>query len=124
MNAGIFLLGLAYVLSQFYRAFLAVLSNVLETDIGATPDDLSNGLSMWFLAFAIMQIPVGWMLDTFGPRRTAGWLLLVGGGGGAALFAMATSPLHINIAMALIGIGCSPVLMACLLYTSPSPRDS
>jgi len=38
--------------------------------------------------------------------------LLAGGGGGAALFAMATAPWHINIAMALIGIGCAPVLMA------------
>ena len=112
MNAGIFLLGLAYMLSQFYRAFLAVLTSVLDTDIGATPDDLSNALSMWFLAFAVMQIPVGWALDTIGPRRTAGWLLLIGGGGGAAVFAMATSALHLNIAMGLIGVGCSPVLMA------------
>jgi predicted MFS family arabinose efflux permease len=39
-------------------------------------------------------------------------LLLLGGGGGAALFALATTPLHINIAMALIGVGCAPVLMA------------
>src|SRR5690606_12933627 len=34
------------------------------------------------------------------------------GGGGAAIFALATSPLHIDIAMGLIGVGCAPVLMA------------
>ncbi|MBD3665637.1 MFS transporter [Sulfitobacter sp. TSTF-M16] len=112
MNAGIFLLGLAYVLSQFFRAFLAVLAPVLGTDIGATPDDLADASGMWFLAFAVMQIPVGWALDTIGPRRTAAWLLLVGGAGGSAVFALATSALHINIAMALIGVGCAPVLMA------------
>jgi len=39
-------------------------------------------------------------------------LLLVGGGGGAALFAVATAPVHVSIAMALIGVGCAPVLMA------------
>lgn len=112
MNAGILILGLAYVLSQFYRAFLAVLSKILEHDIGATPDDLALASGLWFLTFAACQIPIGAALDSIGPRRTAGWLLLVGGGGGAAVFALATSPLHINIAMVLIGIGCAPVLMA------------
>lgn len=112
MNAGLFLLGLAYVLSQFFRAFLAVLTPVLETDLGTSPDDLATASGMWFLSFALMQIPVGWALDTYGPRRTAALLLLMGGAGGAAVFALATSAVHINIAMALIGIGCAPVLMA------------
>jgi predicted MFS family arabinose efflux permease len=112
MNAGILLLGLGYVLSQFFRAFLAVLSTILEQDIGATPDDLAAASGMWFLAFAAMQIPVGAALDSIGPRRTMAWILLLGGGGGAAVFALATTPLHISIAMALIGVGCSPVLMA------------
>ncbi len=112
MNAGIFLLGLAYVLSQFFRAFLAVLSEILEQDIGATPDDLAFASGLWFLTFAACQIPIGAALDSIGPRRTAGWLLLVGGGGGAAIFALATTPIHISIAMSLIGVGCAPVLMA------------
>jgi MFS family permease len=112
MNAGILLLGLAYVLSQFFRAFLAVLTGLLERDVGATPDDLALASGMWFLVFAAMQIPIGTALDSIGPRRTAAWLLLVGGGGGAALFALATTPLHITIAMGLIGVGCAPVLMA------------
>jgi MFS family permease len=112
MNAGILLLCAAYVLSQFYRSFLAVLTVALETDVGATPEDLANASGLWFLAFALMQIPVGWALDKVGPRLTSGVLLLAGGAGGAALFGMATSPLHISMAMALIGVGCSPVLMA------------
>ncbi|SLN23740.1 D-galactonate transporter [Roseovarius gaetbuli] len=112
MRAGLALLCLAYVLSQFFRAFLAVLSGVLERDIGATPDDLAFASGLWFLAFAVMQVPVGWALDRVGPRRTSAVLLLIGGAGGAALFAMATSPLHIAVAMLLIGVGCSPVLMA------------
>ncbi|MGC1496229.1 MAG: MFS transporter [Sulfitobacter sp.] len=112
MNGGILLLGLAYVLSQFFRAFLAVLSPVLARDIGTTPDDLAWSSGLWFIAFAAMQIPVGWALDTIGPRRTAAWLLLIGGGGGSMVFALAGSAFHIDIAMALIGIGCAPVLMA------------
>ncbi|SFL52123.1 MFS transporter [Shimia aestuarii] len=112
MRADLILLCLAYVLSQFFRAFLAVLTQVLDADIGATPADLANASGLWFLVFAAMQIPVGAALDRFGPRRTSGLLLLIGGGGGAALFALATTPLHISLAMGLIGVGCSPVLMA------------
>ncbi len=112
MRADLILLCLAYVLSQFFRAFLAVLTQVLEVDLGATAADLAFASGLWFLIFAAMQIPVGAALDRFGPRRTTAILLLFGGGGGAALFALATAPIHIAIAMALIGIGCSPVLMA------------
>ena len=112
MRAGLTLLCLAYVLSQFFRAFLAVLSGVLEADIGTGPDALAQASGFWFLAFAAMQIPVGWALDKIGPRRTASVLLFFGGAGGASLFAMATGAVHVNLAMLLIGIGCSPVLMA------------
>ncbi len=112
MRTGLALLCLAYVLSQFFRAFLAVLSGPLAGDIGTTPDDLAFASGLWFLIFAAMQLPVGWALDRIGPRRTTAVLLLVGGGGGSALFALATTPLQISLAMALIGVGCSPVLMA------------
>ncbi|SEJ17781.1 Sugar phosphate permease [Pseudooceanicola nitratireducens] len=112
MRIDLFLLVIAYVLSQFFRSFLPVLTNVLETDIGADAADLSLASGMWFLVFAAMQIPVGWALDQLGPRRTSGWLLLIGGGGGAALFALAQAPWQIVVAMGLIGVGCSPVLMA------------
>ncbi len=112
MRVDLILLCFAYVLSQFYRAFLAVLTEVLERDVGASPEDLATASGLWFLAFAVMQIPVGWALDRIGPRRTASALLLLGGGGGAAIFAMASAPAHISIAMLLLGVGCSPVLMA------------
>lgn len=112
MMAGLIVLCLGYVLSQFFRAFLAVLAAMLERDIGAAPDDLAFASGLWFLAFAAMQIPVGWALDRVGPRRTAAVLLFLGGGGGALVFALASAPVHVSIAMLLIGIGCSPVLMA------------
>lgn len=112
MKVGIASLVAAYVLSQFYRAFLAVLAPLLQAEIGAAPDDLARASGLWFLIFAAMQIPVGIALDRIGPRLTTAVLLGLGGAGGAAVFAMATGPLSIDIAMVLIGIGCSPVLMA------------
>jgi len=111
MRVGIAALMAAYVLSQFYRAFLAVLSPVLKAEIGATAENLAAASGLWFLAFALMQIPVGAALDRVGPRLTASVLLAVGGLG-AAVFAMATGPGAINLAMVLIGMGCAPVLMA------------
>ena len=111
MRAGIACLLLAYVLSQFYRAFLAVLSPFLAADIGATAEDLAAASGLWFLAFALMQIPVGSALDRVGPRLTASLLLAVGAAG-ALLFALAQGPGTLKIAMVLIGIGCAPVLMA------------
>jgi MFS family permease len=112
MRVGIACLVLGYVLSQFYRAFLAVLSPVLERDLGAGPDDLALSSGLWFLAFAALQLPVGMALDALGPRRTAGWLMALAGGGGAALFALASQRWHLHAAMVLIGAGCAPVLMA------------
>ena len=112
MRIGLFCLVAAYVLSQFYRAFLAVLAPVLQADIGAGPGDLALASGIWFLTFAIMQIPVGAALDSIGPRRTAVTLFALGGAGGAVLFAAAQTPLHLTLAMGLIGIGCSPILMA------------
>jgi MFS family permease len=112
MRAGIIVLVVAYVLSQFYRAFLAVLTPVLASDLGATAGEMSRASGLWFLVFAAMQVPVGWALDRVGPRRLAASLLALGGGGGALIFALATTPAHVQAAMVLIGIGCSPVLMA------------
>ncbi|MCB1355677.1 MAG: MFS transporter [Maritimibacter sp.] len=111
MKAGIVTLTAGYVFSQFYRAFLPVLAPALEADLGTTPDVLSRASGLWFLAFAVMQIPVGWALDHLGPRRVAAVLLAVAGAG-AAVFALATAPGAILWAMVLMGIGCSAVLMA------------
>ena len=112
MRVGLAALVLGYVLSQFYRAFLAVLAPVLAKDIGANPGDLANASGLWFLVFALMQIPIGFALDKIGPRRTASGLLAVGGAGGALLFATAQTSGTISLAMALIGAGCAPILMS------------
>ncbi|AGT10451.1 MFS transporter [Paracoccus aminophilus] len=111
MSAGILSLTLGYTLSQFYRAFLAVLSPTLHAELGAGPADLALSSGLWYFAFAAAQLPVGWALDRFGPGRTVAALLAFGGAGGAAVFAMAQQPWHLHVAMTLLGIGCAPVMM-------------
>lgn len=111
MRIGIAALVLAYVLSQFYRAFLAVMTPVLTADLGVSAAELASASGWWFLAFAAMQVPIGAWLDRVGPRLTSG-LLLALGAVGAVIFSQATGALQIKLAMALMGAGCAPVLMA------------
>lgn len=112
--AGIAALAIGYVLSQFYRSFLAVLTPVLSAELGMTKIDLSVASGAWFAVFALSQFAVGIWLDHFGPRRTASTMLAVFGGAGAALFAIASAPWMVMTAMALIGLGCAPILMSAL----------
>ncbi|HEX2019979.1 MAG TPA: MFS transporter [Aurantimonas sp.] len=109
--SGIPILAATYVLSQFFRSFLAVLAPVLVAELPVGEADLATAAGVWFIAFALMQFPVGAALDRYGPRRTAS-LVLLAAVFGAALFSRAEGPLAIIAAMALIGIGCSAVLMA------------
>lgn len=112
MKLGLACLVLGYLLSQFYRAFLAVLAGPLTQDLGVSADDLALSSGLWFLVFAVAQIPLGMALDQVGPRRTTALMLGFGGTGGAALFALAQNATHIHLAMMLLGVGCAPVLMA------------
>ena len=100
----------AYVLSQFYRAFLAVVASDLSRDLGLGPAELGMISAVWFVTFAFAQFPVGWALDRFGPRRTiAGFMTAAVAGAG--LLSLATGYAGALAAMALIGVGCAPVLM-------------
>lgn len=118
MRLGIAALVLAYLVSQFTRAFLAVLSPALKADLGATAGDLAQASGAWFLLFALMQVPVGALLDRVGPRRTCAAILFLGAVSGSLVFAAATAPWHVALAMGLLGVGCSPVLMASLVLFS------
>lgn len=103
----------AYVLSQFYRSFLAVIAPELAVELNLDPLALGNLQAFWIAGFVVMQFPVGWALDTIGPRRTVSLLMLVAVLG-AALFATAHSAAALNTAMVLIGIGCASIYMGAL----------
>ncbi|MCI4665732.1 MAG: MFS transporter [Neomegalonema sp.] len=109
---GLVALGLAYFMSQFYRSFLAVLYQPLASELSITEAAAADAQSAWWLVFAAAQFPIGWALDTIGPRRTATALLGVAGTGGCLLFAYATNATELTIAMGAIGLGCAPVLMS------------
>jgi MFS family permease len=118
------LLLFAYLFSQFFRSFLTIIAGELTRDLGFGPEELGWISSAWFIAFALSQFLVGYLLDTVGPRRTMGWLMLAGVAG-ALLFALSSGFGVSVLAMVLIGIGCSPMLMASLYIfgrTEPPAR--
>jgi nitrate/nitrite transporter NarK len=106
---------LAYTLSQFFRSFLAVIAPTLSLELGLTASDLANMSAAWFGVFAFAQFPLGVALDRFGPRRTVPALMLPGVLG-AILLARAESATGCLYALALIGLGCSPIYMGALYY--------
>jgi len=103
----------AYVLSQFYRSFLAVIAPELARELTLDPQALGNLQAFWIVGFVAMQIPVGLALDTLGPRRTVSSLMLAAVAG-AALFAAARSAAALDLAMVLIGVGCGSIYMGAI----------
>ncbi len=102
-----------YILSIFYRSFLSVIAGPVMTDLAIGPREFGLMGSAWFFAFALAQFPVGWALDRIGPRRTVMACMVVGTAG-ALLFATASHVAFSVLAMAMVGIGCSPVFMSAL----------
>ncbi|WP_186419727.1 MFS transporter [Bosea sp. CS1GBMeth4] len=103
----------AYVLSIFYRSFLSVIAGPVMGDLRIGPAEFGLLGAAWFIAFALAQFPVGWALDRLGPRRTVAVTMAIGSVG-AFLFAQAGNAEIATVAMALVGVGCSPIFMSTL----------
>ncbi|SFH66355.1 MFS transporter [Bradyrhizobium sp. Gha] len=100
-----------YYLSYLFRTINALIANHLSSDTGVATADLGLLTSVYFLVFAVAQIPVGILLDRFGPRRVQSVLLLLAAVG-AGLFAISTHFLSLLIARAMIGLGVAAALTA------------
>jgi len=100
-----------YLLSYLFRTVNAVISPELVRDLALEPSSLGLLTSAYFLAFGVAQIPVGMLLDRFGPRRVEPVLLSIAAGG-ALLFAYADSLPALALARAVIGLGVCACLMA------------
>ena len=100
-----------YFLSYLYRVINAVLAPGLTSDLGLEPTGLGLLTSVYFLTFGAFQLPLGVLLDRFGPRKINAALLLAAAAG-AATFARADGMTGLTVGRALIGFGVSACLMA------------
>jgi len=102
-----------YFVSYVFRMINAVLGPTLAAEFGLTAGGLGLLSSAYFLAFALSQLPLGLLLDRYGPRRVNAVLLLVAAAGGV-WFATAQSAESAIAARTMIGLGVSGCLMAAL----------
>ena len=102
-----------YFLSFFFRNVNAVISRDLAGEFSLAPSDLGFLTATYLLAFAAFQLPLGVLLDRYGPRRVVGSLLCVAAAG-ALVFALARDFTMLSIGRALIGLGVSGCLMGAI----------
>lgn len=102
---------LCYFLSYLYRAVNAVIAPNLVSDVGLDASELGLLTAAYLIGFAGFQIPLGVLLDRFGPRKVQALLLCVGAAG-ALVFAWAAEKWGLSFARMLIGMGSAGGLMA------------
>ncbi len=103
----------AYFFSALLRAVTATLAPVFSAELLLGAADLGLLAGAFFFGFAAMQLPLGWALDRYGPRRTLLCLLSLAVCGCAA-FAVAQNLVALVAARALIGAGLGGCLMSAL----------
>ena len=105
-----FVFACGYFISALLRAITATLSPLLTSEFNLNAGDLGLLAGGYFLGFATMQIPLGYLLDRHGPKKIVSSFLLIAIIGTVA-FAMAQSFSGLLISRILIGIGVSACLM-------------
>jgi len=93
-----------YYIAYLFRTINAVMAAPLATELGLGADDLGLLTSVYFLTFAAAQIPIGILLDRYGPRRVQSALLVIAAVG-SALFAVSDHFWMLLVGRALIGLG-------------------
>ena len=114
---------LGYFLSYLYRVVNSVIAPDLVADIGVDPSELGLLTSAYFITFAAFQLPLGVLLDRYGPRKIEAYLLIFAGIG-AWVFATADTLTGLVVGRAFIGFGVSACLMAAFkAYVMWYPRE-
>lgn len=109
-------LAAGYFLSYLFRNANAPIAEELVRDLDTGAASIGLLTSVYFLAFALAQIPIGIALDRFGPRRVQA-VLLVAAGCGALLFSAAHGEFNLIVGRFLIGLGTAGCLMSGLKAT-------
>jgi MFS family permease len=100
-----------YYIAYLFRTINAVMAVPLATELGLGADDLGLLTSVYFLTFAAAQIPIGILLDLYGPRRVQSALLVIATIG-SALFAVSDQFWMLLVGRALIGLGVASAMTA------------
>lgn len=103
--------GFGYFFSMAFRMANAIIAPDLVRELHLTPGDLGLLTSTYLIAFGSFQLPLGVLLDRYGPRRVESVLLAIAAAG-VLIFGQAHSLTGLVLGRALIGLGVSSCLMA------------
>ena len=101
---------LGYFISTLLRAITATISPELINEFNLSAGELGLLGGGYFLGFASVQIPLGYMLDMRGPRKIVSYFLsltIVG----LLIFALAQNFLTLLVSRIIIGVGVGACLM-------------
>ena len=101
---------LGYFISTLLRAITATISPELINEFDLSAGELGLLGGGYFLGFASVQIPLGYLLDLKGPRKIVSYFLSIAIIG-IILFALAQNFLTLLISRVIIGIGVGACLM-------------
>lgn len=97
---------LLFLLSMFHRVSNAVIAPLLIDELHLSPDELGLLAAVFFWAFALFQIPLGFLLDRFGTRIIM-TILSIAGGTGSIIFAQSDGVNGLLVGRILLGLGMS-----------------
>ncbi|MDH2356713.1 MFS transporter [Bradyrhizobium sp. SSUT112] len=100
-----------YYLSYLFRMINTLICGRLASEFELGTADLGLLASIYFLIVTGSQIPLGILLDRFGPRRVQSALLLLAAAG-AALFGLSSGFLSLLLGRAMIAFGTAASLMS------------
>lgn len=103
-----------YVTSQYLRSSLGVIAPDISAELQLDPRQLATLSSVFFICFALTQIPLGIFIDRFG-AKTALLCTSLFALGGTVAFALAPNYEWLLVARAFTGIGCSSFFMVPLV---------
>ena len=101
---------LGYYISNLLRAITATISPNLISEFDLSAGDLGLLGGGYFLGFAAVQIPLGYLLDNKGPKKIVSYFLLIAVLGMIS-FSLSENFITLLISRILIGIGVGACLM-------------
>jgi sugar phosphate permease len=101
----------SYILVYFHRLCPAVIALDMQESFAATATLLGVLGSAYFYPYAIMQLPAGLLVDSWGPRKTVSIFFLLAAGG-SVLMGVASTLSPAILGRLLVGVGVSTLFVS------------